>query len=84
MRAVEEDPDDDKFLEAAVAGDVDYLVSGDQYLLDLGSFLGIEIVTPQCSTTTSTISEISIVATRKCLRRVFHTVVIQPGWSSAR
>ena len=47
IRAVEEDPDDDKFLEAAVAGNVDYLVSGDQHLLDFGSFRGIEIVTPR-------------------------------------
>lgn len=37
ITAVEDDPDDDKFLEAAVAGDVDYLVSGDGYLLSLGS-----------------------------------------------
>lgn len=29
ITAVEDDPDDDKFLEAAVAGDVDYLVSED-------------------------------------------------------
>lgn len=45
--AVEADPDDDKFLEAAVAGNVDYVVSGDQHLLDLDSFRGIEIVTPR-------------------------------------
>lgn len=44
---VEEDPDDDKFLEAAVAGDVDYVVSGDSHLLDLNTFRGIEIVTPR-------------------------------------
>jgi len=47
IRAVEEDPDDDKFLEAAVAGNVDYLVSGDKHVLGLGSFRGIEIVTPR-------------------------------------
>lgn len=45
--AVEPDPDDDKFLEAAVAGDVKYVVSGDQHLLDLGTFRGIEIVDPR-------------------------------------
>ncbi|RAW46451.1 putative toxin-antitoxin system toxin component, PIN family [Halorubrum sp. 48-1-W] len=45
--AVKPDPDDDKFLEAAVAGNVDYLVSGDRHLLDLDSFRGIEIVTPR-------------------------------------
>lgn len=47
ITAVENDPDDDKFLEAAVAGDVDYVVSGDQHLLDLDSFRGIDIVDPR-------------------------------------
>lgn len=47
IRAVDDDPDDDKFLEAAVAGNVEYVVSGDQHLLDLESFRGIEIVTPR-------------------------------------
>ena len=35
------------FLEAAVAGNVDYLVSGDGHLLELSSFRGIDIVTPR-------------------------------------
>jgi putative PIN family toxin of toxin-antitoxin system len=47
ISAVEADPDDDKFLEAAVAGNVDYIVSGDRHLLDLGSFRGIEIIDPR-------------------------------------
>ncbi|SEH62920.1 putative toxin-antitoxin system toxin component, PIN family [Halopenitus malekzadehii] len=47
ITAVEADPDDDKFLEAAVAGNTDYVVSGDQHLLDLESFRGIDIVTPR-------------------------------------
>lgn len=47
IAAVEADPDDDKFLQAAVAGNVEYVVSGDQHLLDLDSFRGIEIVTPR-------------------------------------
>ena len=47
ITAVEDDPDDDKFLEAAVAGDVEYLVSGDQHLLSLDSFRGIDIVEPR-------------------------------------
>lgn len=47
ITAVEDDPDDDKFLEAAVAGDVDYLVSGDGHLLSLDSFRGIDIVEPR-------------------------------------
>jgi putative PIN family toxin of toxin-antitoxin system len=47
ITAVEADPDDDKFLEAAVAGNTDYVVPGDQHLLDLQSFRGIDIVTPR-------------------------------------
>ncbi|WP_459190923.1 putative toxin-antitoxin system toxin component, PIN family [Halosimplex sp. J119] len=47
ITAVDDDPDDDKFLEAAVAGNVDYIVSGDRHLLDLDLFRGIEIVEPR-------------------------------------
>ncbi|MCU4718152.1 putative toxin-antitoxin system toxin component, PIN family [Halapricum hydrolyticum] len=47
ITAVEDDPDDDKFLEAAVAGDVDYLVSGDGHLLSLDTFRGVDIVEPR-------------------------------------
>lgn len=47
ITAVDADPDDDKFLEAAVAGNVDYVVSGDRHLLDLNSFRGIDIVEPR-------------------------------------
>jgi putative PIN family toxin of toxin-antitoxin system len=35
VNAVEDDPDDDKFLEAAVAGDAGSPVSGDEHLLAL-------------------------------------------------
>ena len=38
------DPSDDKFLECAVDGRADYIVSADKDLLDLGSFEGIEII----------------------------------------
>jgi len=40
------DPDDDKFLEAAVNGRADVLISGDKDLLALHPFLGIAILTP--------------------------------------
>ena len=41
---VEEDPDDDKFLACAVEGDADYVVSGDEHLLALKVFHGVQIV----------------------------------------
>jgi PIN domain len=40
------DPTDDKFLELAVTGDADVIVSGDLDLLVLNPFRGIPIVTP--------------------------------------
>lgn len=40
------DPDDDKFLEVALAGDADYVVSGDQDLLGLETYRGVDVVTP--------------------------------------
>ncbi|MBI3616987.1 MAG: putative toxin-antitoxin system toxin component, PIN family [Candidatus Omnitrophica bacterium] len=40
-----EDPDDNKFIECAVAGGADFIVSGDQHLLRLREYQGIKIVT---------------------------------------
>src|SRR5437763_719604 len=40
------DPKDDKFLEVAVNGEADLIVSGDGDLLDMGEFQGIPITTP--------------------------------------
>ena len=40
------DPKDDKFLAAALAGQADYIISGDADLLVLGRFQGIPILTP--------------------------------------
>jgi len=42
-----EDPDDNKFLECAVAGNCDFIVSGDKHLLKLSAYQGIEIVAPR-------------------------------------
>lgn len=41
------DPKDDKFLEVAVAGSADVIVSGDEDLLVLNPFESIPIITPQ-------------------------------------
>lgn len=40
------DPKDDKFLACAVEGEADYIVSGDNDLLELGSFRGIPVIRP--------------------------------------
>lgn len=40
------DAADNMFIECAVAGDADYIVSGDSHLLDLESYEGIEVVAP--------------------------------------
>lgn len=41
------DPNDEKFLTAAQAGNASHLISGDRDLLVLQTFRGIKIVTPQ-------------------------------------
>ena len=46
IEAIADDPDDDMYLACAVEGGADYIVSGDQHLLKLGTFEGIKIVTP--------------------------------------
>ena len=47
IRAVEKDPDDNKVLEGALAARADFVISYDHHLLDLGSFRGIRIITPE-------------------------------------
>ena len=44
---IKNDPDDNMHLEAAVAGNVKYIVTGDPDLLDLNEFRGIKILTPK-------------------------------------
>ncbi len=46
LQVVQADPADNRLLEAAVAAGADYIVSGDQHLLDLQSYEEIPIVTP--------------------------------------
>jgi hypothetical protein len=45
LSVVKADPDDNRYLEAAVEGNAEYLVSGDQHLLALGEYGGIRILT---------------------------------------
>jgi uncharacterized protein len=49
------DPDDDKFLELAVNGHADAIISGDADLLVLDTFRGIPIITPAAFTHTQSI-----------------------------
>ncbi len=44
IKIVKDDPDDDVFIECAIATDADYIVSGDKHLLDLKSYGKIKII----------------------------------------
>lgn len=44
---IKRDPDDDKFLACALAGQADWIISGDDHLLSLKHYKGIPIVTPR-------------------------------------
>jgi putative PIN family toxin of toxin-antitoxin system len=46
IETVARDPSDDKFLEAAVTGQADWLVSGDYDLLGMEEYEGIAIIPP--------------------------------------
>ena len=46
IAVVKEDHDDDKILECAVAGDVNYLISKDNHLLRIVKYGKINIVSP--------------------------------------
>lgn len=45
INIIENDPSDNKFLEAALAGQAIYVVSGDKHLLELGYYQGIRMIT---------------------------------------
>jgi putative PIN family toxin of toxin-antitoxin system len=47
LHIVEEDPDDDKFIECAVALKADCIISGDKSLLAIAEYMGITIMTPR-------------------------------------
>lgn len=44
--AVREDPDDNKFLECALEGKADYIITSDRHLLELGEFAQTKISKP--------------------------------------
>lgn len=47
IRVVKDDPDDDKFIECALALKAKVIVTGDKSIKALGEYMGIKISTPQ-------------------------------------
>ena len=47
VQIVKDDPDDDKFFEAAIAGGVGWIVSQDRHLLKVIVYRGVNVVTPE-------------------------------------
>jgi putative PIN family toxin of toxin-antitoxin system len=47
IKAVKDDPDDDKFIECAVALRAEVIITGDKELRAMGEYMGIKIFTPQ-------------------------------------
>ena len=47
LAVIQDDPADNRYLECAVEGEADFLVTGDRLLLNLGEYQGITILTPR-------------------------------------
>ena len=47
LTIIADDPSDNRYVECAVEGDANYLVSGDDHLLKLGAYEDVLIVTPR-------------------------------------
>jgi len=47
MHVLPADPTDEKYIECAVAGEADYIVSGDAHLLNLKEHRGIVVLSPR-------------------------------------
>jgi putative PIN family toxin of toxin-antitoxin system len=46
LDVVKADESDNRYIECAVASGAQYIVTGDDHLLELKNYLGIEIITP--------------------------------------
>lgn len=42
-----QDPDDDKFISCAIAGNAEFIISGDRHLLKVNGYKGIHIIRPR-------------------------------------
>ena len=47
LQIVADDPDDDRFIECAVALEASHVVSGDKHLLQIEDYMGIAIIKPR-------------------------------------
>ncbi len=47
LHVVEKDPDDNKFIECAVALKADFIITGDKALLEIQDYMAIKIVSPK-------------------------------------
>ena len=47
LHILEKDPDDNKFIECAVALKADFIISGDKVLTEVQDYMGIKIVNPK-------------------------------------
>ena len=47
IKIVKDDSDDDKFIEVAVEGDANFIVTQDKHLLKIKNYQGIKIITPE-------------------------------------
>jgi uncharacterized protein len=47
LTVIEDDPADNRYLECAVEGQAEVLVTGDRLLLNLGAYQGVNILTPR-------------------------------------
>jgi len=47
VAGVSEDPDDDKYLAAAIVGRASFVVTGDPHLLTVREYGGVRIITPR-------------------------------------
>jgi hypothetical protein len=47
VKVVKDDPDDDKFIECALALKAEVIVTGDKAIEAVGEYMGIKILTPQ-------------------------------------
>ena len=46
LSVIREDPSDNRFLECAISGEADAIVSGDQHLKSIRHFEGVDILSP--------------------------------------